>query len=319
VEKKQSLRISNMSDDSTVLLDIHSVIKQGELEAQGTPPALVIQGSYLNGTIFKLTQNQVIIGKSSENQIVLDFDGISRQHCRVLVKNLDDSHESQSCIVEDLQSKNGTYVNAIKLLNSYELKKGDLIKIGPISLKFIPQNDPEILAYDSLHDSATRDGLTGAFNKAYFNQQLELEFKKVQTTGKPLSLIIFDLDHFKKLNDTFGHDAGDFVLKELAALISTMGVRETDIFARFGGEEFVILLPQTNIKNAFEIAERIRKSVQDHNFLYNGRELPVTASVGVSDYRQGVFTGTDLFKRADQAVYLSKTNGRNQVNFFRPA
>ena len=95
------------------------------------------------------------------------------------------------------------------------------------------------------------------------------------------------------------------------------GIRENDIFARYGGEEFVILLPKTNIKQSFEIAERLRKLIETKEFIYDGKRLPVTASIGVADYRQGVLTGTDLFKRADEAVYKSKQGGRNLVNFYR--
>jgi diguanylate cyclase (GGDEF)-like protein len=140
---------------------------------------------------------------------------------------------------------------------------------------------------------------------------------KSKVTGDPLSLIIFDLDHFKKLNDNYGHDAGDYVLKEMAQVIRSNGIREQDVFARYGGEEFVILLPKTNLKQSFEIAERLRKLIESKEFIYDGKRLPVTASIGVADYRQGVVTGTDLFKRADEAVYKAKEGGRNQVQFYR--
>ena len=133
----------------------------------------------------------------------------------------------------------------------------------------------------------------------------------------PLSLIIFDLDHFKNLNDTYGHNAGDFVLKELADLIHKNGTRKNhDTFARYGGEEFCLLLPETNIKQAFEIAQRLRQLVEEHKFIYDDKELPVTTSMGVADYREGVFNGDDLFKRADKAVYKSKEEGRNKVSFY---
>ena len=122
----------------------------------------------------------------------------------------------------------------------------------------------------------------------------------------PLSLIIFDLDHFKNLNDNYGRDAGDYVLKEMAGIVRNNGVRDQDIFARYGGEEFVILLPKTNLKYSFEIAERLRKLIEAHSFTYESQKLPVTASIGVADYRQGVNSGVDLFKRADSAVYKAR-------------
>ena len=113
------------------------------------------------------------------------------------------------------------------------------------------------------------------------------------------------------------YDAGDYVLKEMAGIVRNNGVRDQDIFARYGGEEFVILLPKTNLKYSFEIAERLRKLIETHSFTYESQKLPVTASIGVADYRQGVNSGVDLFKRADSAVYKAKEAGRNQVQFYR--
>jgi two-component system cell cycle response regulator len=189
--------------------------------------------------------------------------------------------------------------------------------VGAISLKYLPKGDPDRLTYDKLHMDANTDGLTQIFNKMYFNRALDLQVKKSRVTGKPLALVIFDLDHFKGLNDNYGHDAGDYVLKEMAGLLKENGIREGDIFARYGGEEFVVLLPDTNLKQGFEIAERLRRLVEQHQFVYDGKRLPVTASIGIADYRQGVNVGVDLFKRADEAVYKSKEGGRNQVNFYK--
>ena len=106
------------------------------------------------------------------------------------------------------------------------------------------------------------------FQQGYFNNKLDLEVKKSKVTGTPLSLIVFDLSHFKESQPVFGHDAGDFVLKELAEVIRNNSVEENDTFARYGGEEFVILLPSTNLKRSFEIAERLRKLVEEHDFVY---------------------------------------------------
>ena len=119
------------------------------------------------------------------------------------------------------------------------------------------------------------------------------------------------------LNDTYGHLAGDYVLKEVARIIRLQGIREGDVFARYGGEEFVILLRKTALKQGFEIAERIRKIVEMHSYIFEQKKLVVTTSVGVADYREGVTTADELFKRADKALYISKERGRNQANFFR--
>lgn len=201
-------------------------------------------GGPLNGTIFDLKNSETSAGRNPDNSIPLEFNGISRYHFKV--KEAGEGHT-----VEDAGSKNGTFLNNQKIEGVVELNKGDMIKIGEIAMKYLPKGDTERLTYDKLQLEANTDGHTGCFNKTYFNGQLDLQVKKSKLTGDPLSLIIFDLDHFKKLNDNYGHDAGDFVLKEMAQLIRKNGVREDhDIFARYGGEEFCILLPKTNIKQA---------------------------------------------------------------------
>lgn len=299
------------SDDSTILLtDIRSALQTAEKEAADKPAALLVVGGDLNGTLFDLNQQEVTVGRSASNTIPLEFSGISRLHFKLVA--IENGYK-----LVDAGSKNGTYLNNKRLVADIPLKKGDTIKVGNIALRFMPKGDPERLTYDKLNLEANTDRHTGCYNKAYFNEAITIEVKKSKLTGTPLSLVIFDLDHFKKLNDNYGHDAGDYVLKSIAEHLRAHGVRDQDIFARYGGEEFVILLPKTNLKQAFEIAERLRKLVESYHFTYDGQRLPVTASIGVADYRKGVNTGQDLFKRADSAVYKAKQNGRNQVQFYR--
>jgi diguanylate cyclase (GGDEF)-like protein len=299
------------SDDSTTLItDLKGALASAEHEAQLKPPALLGVGGEHSGKIYDLNKVDTIIGRSNDCSIPLSVEGISRNHCKVV-------NSGDIIYVEDLGSKNGTFVNNAKIEGPHTLLKGDVIKLGPVSFKYLPKGDPERLTYDKLNLEANTDKLTGCYNKGYFNTALDSAVKNSKVTGDPLSLIVFDLDHFKNLNDSYGHDAGDYVLKELGALLRKSGLREHDIFARYGGEEFVILLPKTNLKAAFDVAERLRKSIFEYPFLYDGKKLPVAASVGVADYRNGVLTGTDLFKRADDAVYKSKHGGRNQVNFYR--
>lgn len=298
-------------EDSTILItDIRAALQSAEKEAGEKPAALLVVGGDLNGTIFDLVE-VTTAGRNPDNTIPLEFNGISRYHFKISLQT------DGKFLIEDTGSKNGTFVNNKRIEKPTALNKADMIKLGSIALKYLPKGDPERLTYDKLQLEANTDRHTGCYNKAYFNNAIDLEVKKSKLTGTPLSLIIFDLDHFKKLNDNFGHDAGDFVLKEGAQLIRSNGVRENDIFARYGGEEFVILLPKTNLKQAFEIAERLRRLLEQHAFMYEEQKLPVTASIGVADYRPGVATGTDLFKRADSAVYKAKEGGRNQVQFYR--
>ena len=299
------------TDDTTIVLtDLRAALNSSEKEAQKKPAALLVVGGDLNGTLFDLVDSLTSVGRNAENNISLEFNGVSRHHFKL--------HASgETHVLEDCGSKNGTHLNNKKVEGLTPLAKGDIIKLGSIALKYLPKGDPERLTYDKLSMEANTDRHTGCFNKTYFNNRIALEVNKCKVTGDPLSLVIFDLDHFKKLNDNYGHDAGDFVLKEMAHVIRSNGIREQDVFARYGGEEFVILLPKTNLKQSFEIAERLRKLIENKEFIYDGKRLPVTASIGVADYRQGVTSGTDLFKRADEAVYKSKEGGRNQVNFFR--
>lgn len=299
------------TDDTTIVLtDIRAALQASEKEAQQKPACLLVVGGDLNGTLFDLVEPIVSVGRNADNQIALEFNGVSRIHFKL--------HASgEGHVLEDCGSKNGTYLNNKKVEGQVQLSRADIIKIGSIALKYLPKGDPERLTYDKLNLEANTDKHTGCYNKGYFNNRIALEVNKSKVTGDPLSLIIFDLDHFKKLNDNYGHDAGDYVLKEMAQVIRVGGIREQDVFARYGGEEFVILLPKTNLKQSFEIAERLRKLIENKEFIYDGKRLPVTASIGVADYRQGVNSGTDLFKRADEAVYKAKEGGRNQVQFYR--
>jgi two-component system cell cycle response regulator len=301
-----------MSDDNATLVirDIKAALAASDEEAKTKPACLLVVGGELNGSIYDLLPGETVAGRNPDCPIALDFQGISRRHFMVEV----DEHGAK---VHDLGSSNGTYLNNEKIEGNRPLSRGDVIKVGAVALKYLPKGDPERLTYDKLHEDANTDGLTKCYNKKYFNDALENEVKKSKVTGKPLTLIIFDLDHFKKLNDNFGHDAGDYVLKEKSRVIREGGIRQGDVFARYGGEEFCILLPNTNLKQGFEIAERLRKLIEKHEFIYDGKRLPVTTSIGVADYRQGVSTGTDLFKRADASVYKSKEGGRNQVNFYK--
>ena len=296
-----------MDDNSTIVItDIRSALDSDRQEVGQKPAALVVVGGENSGTLFNLTEQTTTVGRSADSTIVLDFNGISRCHFTI-------KFTTEGPVIEDAGSKNGTYINNKRIESPTALSKGDIIKLGNTSLKYIPKNDPDRLAYDKLQWEADRDGHTGCYNKTYFNGALELHAKKSKIMDTPLSLVVFDLDHFKNVNDTYGHDAGDFVLKELASIVRAKGIRGDDIFARYGGEEFVILLPKTNLRQAIAMAKRLRKLIEGHDFLYEEKTLPVTASIGVSEYNKDMETASELFKLADAAVYQAKESGRNNV------
>ncbi len=161
---------------------------------------------------------------------------------------------------------------------------------------------------EELKHASVTDHLTQIYNRVKLTETLEVEIKRAARYQIPLSLIMFDIDHFKKVNDTYGHDAGDSVLVTVVEIVNKM-VRDTDFFARWGGEEFILLLPSTGEEDAFCLAERIRKQIGSTDFEQAGT---VTASFGVTEY---VFAETDdeCMKRLDDALYRAKNNGRNRV------
>jgi diguanylate cyclase (GGDEF)-like protein len=248
------------------------------------------------------------IGRDPTADISVADQGISRKHAKV-------SKEGEKVRFTDLNSSNGSFINDKKINpgDSAILAKEDMVKLGNTIFKFLPKGELEILFYGNLGSAAHTDSLTRIYNKGYLIEALEAEFKRAKALHTDFSLIFFDLDHFKKVNDNFGHDAGDYVLKEFTNMIKTGHLRPKDIFARYGGEEFVVLLANTAAKSAFELAERIRAAVESHAFIYEGKRLPVTTSLGVAELRSDIESAQTLIKAADKALYAAKSGGRNRV------
>jgi len=155
------------------------------------------------------------------------------------------------------------------------------------------------------------DSLTGLYNRRHFESNLEREFLRAQRYNNKLSLAVIDIDHFKSINDTYGHSCGDYVIKEVAYL-ALHTIRTTDMIFRYGGEEFTAILTETSPENALIPLERLRKSVENHNFRFNGQEIKVTISIGVNS-DTGFENFWQMFDAADRALYSAKENGRNQV------
>jgi diguanylate cyclase (GGDEF)-like protein len=171
--------------------------------------------------------------------------------------------------------------------------------------------------FSSVRNMATYDTLTSLHNRRYFDERLALETQKAFRSGGPLSLIMVDIDHFKKVNDTFGHTEGDKVLREISYLLRT-SVRKKDVVARYGGEEFVLILPEAGAEESLAIAERIRQTVEMKPFDVGAVKLKLTVSLGISrfpDDRPG--TKEELVRMADLALYDAKRAGRNQVRSFQ--
>ncbi len=295
--------------DETVGISTEQVTLKRDLQNAKDQLAcfIMIRGNP-QGHRFFLTQKQMIIGRDPDIEMSISDAGISRKHSQI-------TYENGQVILKDLNSSNGTFVNDKRIFPGevIVLEKEDMIKLGNTILKFLPAGAIEILFYGNLDLAAHTDPLTHAYNKGYLLEALEAEFKRAKALHTDLSLIFFDLDHFKRINDQYGHDAGDYVLKEVASIVRASDLKSKDIFARYGGEEFVLLLASTDKQAAVLKAEAIRLAIETHLFIYEGKRFSVTVTMGVDELRWGVESALTLLKSADKALYLGKTNGRNQV------
>jgi len=214
----------------------------------------------------------------------------------------------------DLGSTNGTFLNGARVKVG-DLKDGDKIQIGSNTvLKFSLQDELEEQFQKNIYESATRDGLTRVYNKKYFMDTMRKEFAYCLRHRVPLSLLMLDVDHFKRINDTYGHQAGDQVLIRVAQKIAET-IRVEDLLARYGGEEFALMLREATDDQALACAERVRRAVEGAELFASGTPLKITVSVGVatlldSDYSQP----EELIATADKYLYRAKHGGRNRVD-----
>jgi diguanylate cyclase (GGDEF)-like protein len=264
---------------------------------------VVIYGLDL-GRKYNLDRQTIVIGRSSKADIQIDQEAVSRNHCKII-------NSGKAILLRDLGSTNGTYVND-ELVDEYVLRDGDFIKIGRCIFKFLTGNNIENAYHEEIYRLTTIDGLTQVFNKRYFMETLEREMGRAQRYRRDLSLIMFDIDHFKKINDTYGHLAGDHVLKQLASVIKTR-IRREDILSRYGGEEFAIILPEIDTHNSTQFAEKIRALIEKAVFRFEDTDIPVTISVGVASVAPDVHEAQEFIRRADAKLYEAKEQGRNRV------
>jgi two-component system cell cycle response regulator len=269
--------------------------------------SLVVLAGTNVGEMYRLEGPEMVIGRASNATIRLNDDGISRRHARIV-------REGSVFYIEDLGSANGTLVQGQRIAGRTRLNDGDKLRLGPTTiLKFGFQDDIEENFQQRMYDAALRDGLTGAYNKKFFLDRLDSELAYAKRHQIDLSLLLFDVDFFKRVNDTYGHLAGDHVLIRLAQLTQA-ALRQEDIFARYGGEEFAVLCRGVKLPLAGVLAERLRAGVESTPFEHDGRRLPVTISVGVASHPTSpVSNPLELIKAADEALYEAKRCGRNRV------
>lgn len=307
------------SGPSTRLVRWTDVADGGEAgEVADTPPeANVILISHpedrLLGRRWHLRNGVVIeIGRSPSCDISLpDTLSVSRRHARL-------RFEHGQVGLDDLGSTNGTYVNDRRVSEAATLESGDRFQVGSVHFKFLQEYDVENAYYQTLYQLAVRDGLTEIYNKRKFDEELEREFQRAGRYERPLSLLLFDLDHFKEINDSHGHLCGDHVLKEVARVVAR-GLRPEQTFARVGGEEFAILSPETTAEGAVRLAERLRRRLAETEHEFAGVRVTVSCSFGVATRAAGARSALALYEAADRALYRAKTGGRNRTEVASPA
>lgn len=304
-----------MGKDSTVV----TVISQLPNKSTNSREAclVVINGVDL-GKKYSLAQASTVIGRSTKVDIQIDEESISRSHAVI-------DNYGEEIMVRDLESTNGTYVND-RPIREQRLLDGDQVKIGRTIFKFLTGSNIEAAYHDEIYRLTTTDGLTQIFNKRYFLQEMEREMSRCVRYERALSLVMIDIDHFKPINDTYGHLAGDHILRQVAQRIVRQ-IRSTDIFARYGGEEFILLLPEIGKVQAIQLADKLRQCIAEAPFSFDNVDIAVTLSMGVADVseylakmssKDAVELSNDIdcftfINLADMRLYKAKETGRNRV------
>ena len=271
---------------------------------------LVVVTGAEKGAVFPLNPGITTLGRSAQHSdFVISGRGLSRAHARL------DISDSGEVVVEDLESTNGLFINGTKTLNG-SLKPGDTLTLGAdVSLRLDAPDQSIQSLLQEMHKGATMDALTGLLNRRSFLERLEEETAATNRHSLQACLAMVDVDHFKSVNDTYGHPAGDAVLVEVAARLA-QHVRQEDVLARFGGEEFIVLLRHTELEGGMALLDRLRGFIADAPFHVptpeGNREIQVTFSAGITPIEKTALS-EQLLERADVALYQAKRNGRNRV------
>jgi diguanylate cyclase (GGDEF)-like protein len=257
------------------------------------------------GTRYPLSTKPVVLGRGKDCDICLTDHSVSRRHACI-------EPATDGFYAIDLQSTNGTFVNDTPT-ERVCLHDGDYLRIGNCIYRFLDGGNLEAEYHEEIYRLTIIDGLTGVHNKRFMLEFVERELMRSARYARPLALVMIDVDFFKTVNDEMGHLCGDYSLRELAACIKP-GVRREDLFARFGGEEFALVLVESTRAAAVEVAQRVRERVARHRFVYEGREYRLTVSLGVaSTTGDESLTVPELMRQADEKLYQAKRDGRNCV------
>jgi diguanylate cyclase (GGDEF)-like protein len=276
---------------------------------KGANAYLVVIAGPSFGEMYKLRGDRVVLGRGATADVRVVDDGISREHAAV-------QREGGKVVLVDLGSTNGTFCNGVRVPR-HELADGDKISVGAGTiLKFTYQEHHDERYQKQLFESALRDGLTNTFNRRYFLDRLHGELRFAVRHEKPVALLFADIDHFKKLNETHGPEAGDQVLAGVARVLMTT-IRAEDVLARYGGEEFAVICREIELDGAEALAKRLVAAVAERPFEFGGQQIPVTISVGAA-VDHGRSEAQALIAAADAAMYTAKRSGRNRVCLHQP-
>jgi two-component system cell cycle response regulator len=271
---------------------------------------ILLTGGGNIGETYNLAEGETVLGRGNQAQVRIAGEGISRRHARLL-------QAGNQVVIEDLESSNGTFVNDERITRK-ELADGDKIRLASTAvLKFTYQDRLDEAFQKQMFDAALRDGLTHAFNKKYILDRLNTELAYARRHQSSLTFLMIDLDHFKQINDRYGHLAGDRVLAQVTK-VATATLRAEDVFGRYGGEEFCVICRGITPVQAGIMAERLRSSIANTVVEYDGTRISVTTSVGVATFPQIQADSVNaLVSAADEALYEAKAAGRNRVMLAR--
>ncbi len=292
------------------ITDVARLTEVGEPPAavDGRDRAVLLRADGVGaGQVLSLGAGGAVVGRAPDASIHLDDAGVSRRHAR-LTPTLSGRH-----FIEDLDSSNGTFVRGQRVERAW-LQDGDMIQLGPrVSFRYVVVDQSGEALFRQLYQSSVRDSLTGAYNRRHFDERLTAELAYADRHSTDLSLVLFDIDHFKKVNDNFGHPAGDAVLCHVVKL-AQRELRAEDVFARYGGEEFAMLLRGVGPSGAVRAASRIRTTIEANASQHEGRMISVTVSGGVASLSETAERSAQtLVGRADARLYRAKHEGRNRM------
>jgi diguanylate cyclase (GGDEF)-like protein len=277
---------------------------RSELSGGREPACLVVLQGQRLGQRIDVGDQPLVIGRAPECEFQIMERSVSRQHSKIW-------REPSGYRVKDLDSMNKTFLNDQPIIEA-ELKDGDHITIGSCVLKFMDRSSVEARYHEEIYQLATVDPLTDLYNRRQFLELLEKELARAANHRRPLALLIIDIDHFKAINDRYGHPAGDGVLKRVARTVSAHA-REEFIIARIGGEEFAAMLPEQGVGDATAFAQLLCESIAALDLGEQAGVRNVTVSIGVAGWNAEAATVAELLRAADAELYRAKQGGRNRV------